>query len=283
MTRLNRFAVIAVGVLSFWLLLLALLPFALVLVASFLHQGTTGFLKWDFTWHNYFALLNPIYINVFLRSLSVAMITTVLCLLFAYPFAFILARLPERLRLLGLFLIIIPFWTSSLIRSYAIITLIKTHGLLNEFLLWLGVIDKPLHLLYTPLTSQIGLVYSLLPFMVLPLYATLEKFDWRLVEAARDLGASKQRAFWRIVVPVSLPGILAGCLLVLLPAMTLFYIPEILGGAKSILLGNLIKAQFLEAENWPLGAAVSVMLTILMLLLMTGYKLVTRHKEQVML
>jgi spermidine/putrescine transport system permease protein len=271
---------IAISLVFTWLIVLALLPVLMVFVASFLKQGTASLFVWHFTWSNYQQLGHFIFLHIFLRSLWVALLTTVICLVLGYPFAYILVQLPKRLRLLGLFLVIVPFWTSSLIRTYAIMTIVKTHGLLNQFLLWTGLIHQPLHILYTQVASQIGLAYSLLPFMVLPLYAALEKFDWRLVDAAMDLGANRWKAFWKVVVPVSMPGVWAGSLLVLLPAMTLFYIPEMLGGARSLLLGNLIKNEFLAGQNWPLGSAISMALILLMGVLIVLYWKLNKSKDK---
>lgn len=269
-----------IGLIFSWLGLLAILPFVLVFIASFLQQGDSNFFNWVLTFHNYTSLLKPVFLHIFWRSFYVSLITTVCCLLIGYPFAYLLAKLPEKLRLIGLFFIIIPFWTSSLIRTYAIITVLKTKGLLNSALLFLGVIHHPIDLLYTSTASQIGLVYTLLPFMVLPIFVQLEKFDWRIVDAARDLGASKWRCFWHIVIPLSVPGILSGVLLVILPAMTLFYIPDILGGAKSMLLGNLIQSEFLKLINWPLGSAISIILALFMGGLLLIYQKYLHNKEQ---
>lgn len=271
---------IAIGLIFAWMLFFAFLPYIFVFIASFLTPGKVDFFSQHLTIENYLILLDPVFLTIFIRSLITAFITAFVCLLIGYPFAYLLARLPTSLRHIALFLIVIPFWTSSLIRVYAIITIVKTQGLLNSFLLNLGIIHQPLHLMYTQLASQIGLIYSLLPFMVLPLYAVLEKFDWRLVDAARDLGASKKRMFCQIIIPLSMPGILSGILLVLLPAMTLFYIPDILGGAKSILLGNLIQTQFMEMHNWPVGSSVSVILTCFMALLLIIYTKFTSAKAR---
>lgn len=261
----------AISIIFIWMLLLAFLPYVFVFVASFLKQGAEDFFQAAFTLNNYVTLFDPAFLHIFNRSLITACLTTLACLLLGYPFAYLLARLPEKMRNIGLFLMVIPFWTSSLIRTYAIMSIIKTQGLLNSFLIYLGVIKTPFHILYTSTASQIGLIYTLLPFMILPLYATLEKFDWCLMDAAKDLGASKWRALWQVVIPLSMPGILSGTLMVLLPAMTMFYIPDILGGAKSVLLGNLIQTQFIEIHNWPLGSAVSVILTLFMAFLLWLY------------
>jgi spermidine/putrescine transport system permease protein len=174
-------------------------------------------------------------------------------------------------------LVVIPFWTSSLVRTYAIVILIKTEGLVNAFLLGVGLVDEPLELLYTELAVLIGFVYTELPFMVLPLYAAMEKLDWRLVEAARDLGAGAWSVLWRVLVPLTLPGIIAGAMLVFLPALGMFYVADVLGGAKELLIGNLIRDQFLSARDWPFGAAASVVVTVLMAALIGVYALSQRR------
>lgn len=255
-----------------WLCLFALLPSLLVLITSFLANDSINLLHWQLTLKNYFALFNPLYFKVFWHSLIVAGICSVICLLLAYPFAYLLARLNSKYKSLLLFLVIIPFWTSSLIRTYAIISILKTKGLLNNLLLSLGIIHQPLTLLYTSTAVMIGLVYSLLPFMILPLYVNIEKLDRRFIDAARDLGASSLTIFNRVILPLTLPGIMGGILLVFLPAMSMFYIPDILGGAKSLLVGNLIQNEFLAAHHWPLGSAVSMLLTLAMGLLLLMYR-----------
>lgn len=188
-----------------------------------------------------------------------------------YPFAWFLAKLPEKIRPLLLFLLIVPFWTNSLIRIYGLKIFLSTKGYLNEFLLWLGVIDTPIRIMFTPSAVIIGLVYILLPFMVMPLYSSIEKLDKPLLEAARDLGASKMQTFIRIIIPLTMPGIVAGCLLVMLPAMGLFYVSDLMGGAKNLLIGNVIKVQFLNIRDWPFGAATSITLTIVMGLMLLIY------------
>ncbi len=263
-----------------WLIIFALLPFLLVFVVSLLKSGQGEFIRPSFTLQNYIDLFQMVYLKVFFRSFWLSSLTALLCLVLAYPFAYMLAQLSERARLVCLFLLIIPFWTSSLIRIYAMILIIRTNGFLNHFLIWLGIIDQPLHLLYTKTAVLIGLVYALLPFMIFPLYANLERFDWRLLEVSRDLGAKKCRTLFAIVVPNTIPGIIAGFILVLLPAMTMFYIPNILGGAKSLLLGNMIKDQFIVAHNWPIGSALSVILTFIMALMILIYWRVSTEQDR---
>ncbi len=276
----NFFKRSSIFLISGWLLFFALLPFVLVIVASFLKSGDVSFLTSSPTLHNYIALLQASYITVFLRSFWLSIMTVFFCLLLGYPFAYLLSRLSERWRVILIFMLIIPFWTSSLIRIYATIIIIRTNGLLNQLLLWLHLIHHPFQLLYTKTAVLIGLVYALLPFMILPLYSNMERFNWQLLEAARDLGAGRIRILLQIMIPNTISGIVAGIILVLLPAMTLFYIPDILGGGKSLLLGNLIKDQFLEAHNWPLGSAAGVVLTLLLGVLLMIYWHVSSEKDR---
>lgn len=263
-----------------WLSLFALLPILLVLITSCLKNDPVQLVHWQFTLENYRALLNPIYFKVFWHSFCIAGLCTLICLCLGYPFAYLLARMKSKYKSLLLFLVIIPFWTSSLIRTYAIISILKAKGLLNTVLLSLGLIHKPLSILYTPTAVIIGLVYSLLPFMILPLYANIEKLDIRLIDAARDLGANTIIIFTRVILPLTLSGIVGGIVLVFLPAMSMFYIPDILGGAKSLLVGNLIQNEFLAAHNWPLGSAVSMVLTLSMGLLLLMYRRADKIGQQ---
>ena len=242
-----------------WLLLFSLLPLGLVLIASFLSRDSSHLVTLPLTFNNYFALLSPQFAHVFLRSLVIAFLTTGTCLLLAYPFSYLLIKSKHQSVLL--LLIIIPFWTSSLVRTYALIAILKLNGILNAILLALHVIDHPLTLLYSNFAVISGLVYTLFPFMVLPIFTNMERFDFRLIEAAKDLGASPLSIFFRVFLPNTANGIISGCSLVLLPSMTLFYIPNVLGGARSTLLCNMIQGQFLVLENWPQGAATSIVLT----------------------
>lgn len=268
----RRFQYFSIGLIWVWLGIFACIPILLVLATSLLsHNVDTDFIQLHLTLQNYIALIDTVYLKIFLHSFYLSGTVTLLCLMLGYPFAYILARMDEKVRGILLLLVIIPFWTSSLIRTYAIVILLKAKGILNAFLIYLGIIHMPLQLLYTNTAVLIGLVYTLLPFMILPLYANIEKLDTELLDAARDLGASRLRMFFKIILPLTWPGILAGCMLVFLPAMSMFYIPDLLGGAKSMLVGNLIEDQFLAAHNWPSGAAVSIMLTLLMGLLLGIY------------
>lgn len=253
-----------------WLFLFAFLPLVLIVVASFLSKSTMHVLSLPFTLQNYEFLFSPLMGHILLRSLWMAALTTALCLILAYPFSYFMVK-SKRQSLLML-LIIIPFWTSSLVRTYALIAIFKFNGVLNAILMKLHLIKTPIAFLYSNMAVLSGLIYTLFPFMVLPLFTNMERFDFRLLEAAKDLGANRFQIFFNVFLPNTRPGIISGILLVFLPAMTLFYIPNVLGGARSILMGNLIQNQFLVAENWPEGAATSVFLTVLLLLMLLLYK-----------
>lgn len=247
-----------------WLTVFALIPTFLVFITSVLTPGDTELVRLQLTLDNYSRLFHPAYLKVFLRSWIMASLCTLVCWCLAYPFSYCIARLRNiRVKSLLILLVIVPFWTSSLIRSYAIVAVIKTRGILNNFLLWTGIIEQPLQLMYTDTATLIGLVYTLLPLMILPLYVNIEKLDKQLIDAAKDLGANRTQIFWRILLPLTLPGVLSGSILVFLPAMTIFYIPDLLGGAKTLLLGNIIQNQFLAARDWPMGATISVALILL--------------------
>lgn len=276
----NFFKPFSLGLLSIWLGLFAVIPIALVLICSFLSHNENSLIVWSFTLGNYTQLFNDIYLKILTRSLELAALCTLICLIIGYPAAFMLARLRNRYKPLLLLLLIIPFWTSSLIRSYAILAILKTQGLLNALLLSIGLIHEPLSILYTNTAVLIGCIYNLLPFMVLPLYANIEKLDNNLLDAAQDLGASRFKTFKDIIIPLTIPGIMAGTLLVFLPSITLFYIPTILGGAKSLLLGNLIENQFLVMQNWPGGSATSIALSLLMIPLIWIYQHFSKESQQ---
>lgn len=275
----SNFRNVSVSIIASWLGVFALLAFLMVLFCSFMTPDANKMFTFHFTLENYKALYSEIYVLVFLKSFYIAGVTTLLCVIFGYPFAYILARKITHHKELLLLLLIIPFWTSSLIRSYAMVAILKAKGVLNNLLMSMGLIHEPMQLLFTNSAVMIGLVYNLLPFMILPLYANLERFDNRLIEAAFDLGANKFTTFTKVVLPLSMPGIIAGSILVFLPAMTLFYIPDLLGGAKSLLLGNLIETQFLFTHNWPLGSAISVALTLLMGLMLLVYWVISKNRQ----
>lgn len=248
-----------------WLVLFALVPFLLVFIASFMTKGKSDFLEFDFSLASYVKIFDPIYASVFWNSLSLSFITSIVTLILALPFAYGLSKLPASLKGWALLLTIIPFWTSSLVRTYALVAILKTKGVLNGVLLYIGLIDTPLELLYTKMAVVIGMVYTLLPFMILPLYASFEKLDFRLIEAARDLGANGLNLALKIILPLVSPGIVAGIILVFLPSLGMFFVPDLLGGAKDLILGSFIRNQFLTFRDWPFGSVASVLLTLLMI------------------
>jgi spermidine/putrescine transport system permease protein len=279
--KLNlEFRGISLAIIWCWLLVFALLPFCSIVAVSFLTHSSHELVQLPWTLENYRYLFNSAYFVIFEKSLLLAAAATLFSLLLGYPFAYCLARLSGGIKNTLLLLVIIPFWTSSLIRSYALIAILKTKGLLNTWLLSWGIIHHPLSILFTNQAVVIGLVYNLLPFMILPIMTNIEKIDHRLIAAAHDLGANWFTTFTKIILPLTMPGIIAGCILVFLPAMTIFYIPDILGGAKSILLGNLIQNKFLIAQNWPMGSAVSMILTLILIGLVLIYWWTNQESQQ---
>jgi spermidine/putrescine transport system permease protein len=242
------------------LFLFFVVPLTLVLAVSFASRGTYGGIEWTFTLENYRSILDPLYLRVFWRSLWMAVLTTVLCLILGFPLAYLIARAPKRWQSLLLLLIIIPFWTNFLVRTYAWMFILRTEGLLNTILLEIGLIDQPLNLLFTDTAVIIGLVYGYLPFMVLPLYAALERLDPAMIEAARDLYATSRQVFTRVILPLAKPGVVAGCLLVFIPTIGAYVTPDLLGGARTLMIGNLIQQQYLVVRDWPFGSALSFVL-----------------------
>ena len=280
MAEAGRFRALAIGVLALWLGLFVLVPAVLVVGTSFLARSEADLVAPRLSLEAYQRLLDPLYLGVFVRSAGLALAATGLCLVVGYPFAYLLARSrPDRRQFL-LLLVIIPFWTSSLVRTYAVRSLLAARGPLNSLLQAVGLIDTPLELLYSGPAVVVGLLYVMLPFMVLPLYAVLEKLDRSLLEAAADLGAGRWQVLVRVVFPLSLPGVVAGCMLVFLPSLGMFFVADLLGGARDLLVGNFIKEQFLDARDWPFGAAASVSMTVLMALLLLAYRASQRRTGQ---
>ena len=256
-----------------WLGAFFFLPLLMVLCVSFLVRGTYGGIQWTFTLANYLALGDPLYLQVYLRSFLLAAATTVICLVVGFPVAYLMARLSPRWQAVWLVLMMIPFWTNFLVRTYAWIFILRTEGLLNTSLASLGLTTVPIEILYTDLAVLMGLVYGYLPFMVLPLYAALERLDPSLVEAAADLYAPGWSRFWRVILPLSRPGIVAGCLLVFIPSVGAFITPDLLGGAKTMMVGNLIQHEYLVVRDWPFGSAVSfVLMTVVLVGIATYFK-----------
>ena len=260
-----------VGPTVIWLGIFLFLPLAYVILITFLTKNAYGGVDFSFTLENYRNLFKSEYIKVFWDSIVLSLETTVICLLVGYPFAYILANAPRRWKNFLVLLLMLPFWTNSLIRTYGWNTLLRTEGIINHFLLGVGVIKSPLEMLYTDQAVLLGMVYALLPFTVLPLYTSIEKLDKSLLEAGSDLGASRAHVFTRIVLPLTMPGIFAGSIQTFIPSLGFFFISDMMGGAKTMYIGNLIKNQFLSARNWPFGAALSIVLIIITLILMRLY------------
>ncbi|MDP3089745.1 MAG: ABC transporter permease [Nitrospira sp.] len=248
-----------------WTTVFCLLPMVVVLAVSFATRGTYGGVVWEFSLENYRDLLHPLYGRIFGQSLFLAGVTTGLCLVLGFPLAYYIARLPPRRQALWLVLIMIPFWTNFLVRTYAWIFILRTEGLLNTVLMQWHLISMPLDLLYSNQAVLLGLVYGYLPFMVLPLYAAIERIDPALIEAARDLYADRWALFRRVLIPLAKPGIIAGCVLVFIPSLGAYLTPDLLGGGRSMMVGNLIQHEYLVARDWPLGSALSIVLMLIVM------------------
>ena len=263
LSRVNRRPHVAAAALlapgTLWLLLFFFVPIAVVLAYSVMPRGTYGGVGAGFTLEHYRRILDPLYLGVLRRTVVLAASCTALCLAAGYPVAYTIAR-AGRWKSLLLFLIIVPLWTSFLVRTYAMIFLLRDTGFINSVLLALGVVGEPLTLLYTPGAVLAGLVYGYLPLMVLPIYVSLEKLDPALLEAAEVLGARPLARFWRVTLPLSAPGVAAGAMLVFIPALGAFLTPDLLGGAKQMMVGTLVQNQFGAARNWPFGSASSFIL-----------------------
>ena len=253
-------------------LLLILLPLVYILFLSFCENDAYGGIIYHFTISNYLMIFDPTYIRILLKSFLIGIIATFLCICISYPFALILRTRSDKLKNLMTKLIMVPFLTNSLIRTYGWIVLLRRSGVINSGLLFLGVIKSPLSLMYNNLGIVIGMTYTLLPFMLLPVCSAVFKIDNSHVEAARDLGAGKIQIFKHIVLPETKAGVFNGSLRVFIPAIGYFFISDILGGGKAMIIGNLIKNQFLVARNWPFGAAISIFLILVTFLLVKVYK-----------
>ena len=277
-----------------WLLLFFLAPFLIILKISvaepivaqppftpLLEWGAQGLAGLKATFENYAYLFEDGYYGIiYLSSLKMAAIGTLLCLLLGYPMAYSIARQPPRRRQIMLMAVILPFWISFLLRVYAWIGLLTNRGLINEFLLWLGVIDHPLPMLYNDFAVYLGIVYSYLPFMILPLYANLERHDHDLLDAAADLGARRWQGFVDVTLPLSVPGIIGGCLLVFIPAVGEFTIPALLGGADTLMIGRVLWDEFFINRDWPVASAVSVVLLLLLVVPILWFQRLQRREQE---
>jgi len=254
---------------SLFLLVFLICPLAIMLIYSFLEPGLYGGVVWSYYPHNFgrilgfadpaFELFDSVYLLIFLRSLRIALVTVAITLLICYPAAFQVSRLPDRWKSLALFLITLPFFASLIVRLFIWVLILKKTGFINVTLQSLGLIERPLELIYTESAVILGMVYIFIPFMFLPVYASVEKLDWSLVRASQDLGANGVKTFLRVILPLTLPGVIGGSIIVFIPSLGNFVVPAILGGAKTLMLGNLIEQQFLYARNWPFGAALAML------------------------
>lgn len=263
-----------------WLTLFFALPLLIVVGVSFASRTAYGQVVFQWTLANYTRFLEPLYLMIFVSTLATALITTLFTFAMGYPVAYTIAMvLPKKWQQAGIILVMIPFWINFLIRSYSWVIILRAQGLVNTFLLHLGVIQVPMTLLYNNYAVMLGMVYALLPFMVLPIYVSLEQMDKRLLEAASDLGAAPFTAFRKITLPLTLPGVAAGSILVFISSLGMFVVPDIMGGAKSALMGNVIQNQFLAARDWPFGSALSIILALLSLVMIAlYYKALEAHK-----
>ena len=262
-----------------WLVIFFVLPLLIVLVVSFMSRGRGGVALLPFTLQHYERTFDVFFI-ILRRSISLAGLTTIICLLVGYPLAFFISTRRRRLvQQITLFLVILPFWTNFLIRTYAWRILLGEQGTINGLLLSLGLIDEPLTMLNTQFAVLVGLVYGFLPFMVLPIYASVERFNFRYVDAAHDLGANDARAFLRVVLPLTMPGVLAGCALVFIPSVGAFVTPDLLGGTRGLMIGNLINKQFGGSGNMPLGSALSIVMMAVVMLSLLVYVFANRRRE----
>lgn len=255
-----------------WLLLFFLIPLGIMLVYSFCQRSRYGGVVWDFTINNYLKVSKPIYLKPVLRSFWVATVNTVICLLIGYPAAYYISSRPTvKVKNILLLLVILPLWTNFVVRTYAWMVILREGGVINTILMKLNLIEKPLELLFTKKAVIIGLVYGYLPFMIWPLYVSIEKVDRSFLEAANDLGANRFQTFFRVMLPLTLPGIVAGSILVFIPTLGAFVTPDLLGGAKDMMIGNLIQNQYVKVRNWPFGSALSFILLIMVLALLLLY------------
>ncbi len=258
---------------ALWLLLFFNIPLLIVFFISLVERGRAGGIKNPavFTLENYAGFFDPLYLGIFAHSLRIGLLVTGVCVLLGYPLAYFIAKRPPRWRDGLMLLVMIPFWTNFLVRTYALKQVMDSDGLVNSFLLGLGLVQAPVDLLYNEFAVIVGLVYGYLPFAVLPMYASIEKFDYTLIEAANDLGANARCAFWRMMLPMTAPGVIAAVVLTLVPVVGAFITPDIMGGGKVEMIGTLINRQFGVARNWPFGSAISLVLMALVLVGVIAY------------
>lgn len=265
-------ALITVGLVTLIMVLLIAVPLIYVAVMSFCSIDEFYNVTFKFTLQNYVRLANADYLKIYAQSIAIALITTIICILVGYPFSYIIARTKSRKKKILYMLVIIPFWTNSLIRIYGWRNFLGSSGLLNGLLMKIGLVSQPVDFLYKQGTTILGMVYCLIPFMILPLYTAIEKLDDSLLEASSDLGARPVSTFFEVILPLTSSGIFSGSLMVFIPCLGYFFVSDILGGGNSDVIGNLIERQFQSGNNWPLGAALSIILIVVTLILVKIYQ-----------
>ena len=265
-------AAVMVGPVTLLLIFLVVAPLILVAVMSFCSTDEYYNVIYQFTTANYTKLLSPEYVKISGQSLVIALLTTIICILVGYPFAYLIARCRNRMKSLLYMLVIIPFWTNSLIRIYGWRSFLGNSGALNSFLMKIGLVSEPVGFLYNTGSTVLGMVYCLIPFMILPLYTAIEKLDDSLLEASMDLGAGPVRTLFEVILPLTSSGIFSGSIMVFIPCLGYFFVSNILGGGNTDMIGNLIERQFKSANNWPLGAALSIILIVVTLILVKIYQ-----------
>jgi spermidine/putrescine transport system permease protein len=250
----------------FWLMLFFVLPLIIVFVVSFSKRSLLGVVEYDFNLDNYRRVFTEtIYLRILGKSLWLAIVNTALCLVIAYPFAFFIARQSPRNQNILIFLVMVPFWTNFLVRTYALIFILRDTGLVNSILIGLGVIDEPLIIMFTQPAVMIGLLYGYLPFAVLPLYASIEQLDFNYVQAAQDLGANGVKVFLRVILPLTMPGVVAAGIITFIPTLGAYVTPDLMGGGNTFLIGNLLQQQFMTVRDWPFGSALGFILMAMVL------------------
>lgn len=264
-------AFVTAGPVSIWMIIFVMLPLIYILVISFMTRNVYGGIEYTFTLDNYKEMIQPLYLKVIWKSIRLAFMTTLFCLLVGYPLAYWIASKPSKTAAKLLMLVMIPYWTSSLVRLYSLNLLAMPNGFLNVFLMKLHIISEPLDLLYSDTMVVLGLLTAMLPFSVLPLYSSIEKLDKSLLEASKDLGANSVTTFRKVTIPQTMPGIVGCVLLVFIPSLGMYYVPEMLGGGKVMLVGTLVKNQFLVTKNWPFGASLAILLIMITLAMMWIY------------
>ena len=280
MKKFNSFKFWSTVPLYVFLIVLVFIPAVFIIIVSFSKGDALGNVTFSFTLENFQKLANPLYGKVILDSLLLAAGTTITTFLISYPLAYFVSKVPKKVQLVLILLIMLPYWTNSLVRTYSFVILLRTEGFINHILMALHLIDQPLKMLYTQGAVVAGMVYILLPVMFLPIFSSIEKLDQSYVEASRDLGAGQVRTFFHVVLPLTVPGIVAGAILVFTPTLGYFFISDLLGGGKVVLLGNLIRDQFTVTRNLPLGSALSVVMMVISFVFIAVYLRIMKKQSQ---